>query len=205
MLDLKADATHKDILDHLEKAASYFYVHAQIEVDELELILELLINKDNLTMRFIASFAIHKLIRNKLNTKVSDDQGEPPLRAWLKIENHNDVFLELLSNTMFMEQCIPVKAMVAECICDFIKLAHKSMFETLILKSEFVQKSILVIDQLTTSKIAISPEFIHMKGEINKLAYNIVWSLGMINSERTDFANIFTHSGGVAVCLALIE
>ena len=53
--------------------------------------------------------------------------------------------------------------------------------------------------------MAISSEYIQMKGEINKLAYNLVWSLGMLNSENFEFSTIFINSGGVAVCLRLIE
>lgn len=205
LFDLSAGATHQDLLDQLEKAASFIQLHAQIEVEELALILDLLRNQDNQIMRFIASFCIHKLIRNKLNSAMVDDQSEPPLRAWLKIDNHNAEFLDLLCNTLFSDQSIPVKALLAECICDFLKLTSWSMFETLIIRSEYVQKAILILEQLVTSKIAIASDYIHMKGEINKLAYNIVWSLGMINSERAGFANIFINSGGVAVCLKLIE
>ena len=78
-----------------------------------------------------------------LVTMIDDDEeGDSTLRAWLKIGDHNAEFLDLICNTMAIEQSLPVKAMLAECLCDYIKLTHWSMFASLVRHSQYVQKSI---------------------------------------------------------------
>lgn len=127
------------------------------------------------------------------------------MRVWLNTDNNLVEFLDSICNMLNTEQSLPVKSMLAECICDFIKLTNWQMFEPLVLHSGYMQKAIAIVDHVVTSEMAINPTLVHFKSEINKLVYNLVWSLGMLNAERPEFSNVYLESGGVMVCLRLME
>ena len=87
-------------------------------------------------MRFIAALCLHKLVREKKGMQ-GDPEQQVSLRYWLNQESNNIEFLDTLCNSFYGEQSIPVKSVLSESICDFIKLYHWNVFEPLVLHAGF--------------------------------------------------------------------
>ena len=104
----------------------------------------------------------------------------------------------LLVNIFMQEQYVPTKTELAEAICCLSKQFTCTLLDEICLNGQFIKCALQTIVTLVQS--------LHlMKQEYTKLLYQLAWTLGILNSEKNEYSNLFIEYDGIKVLLNLIE
>ena len=83
-------------------------------------------------------------------------------------------------------------------MCDLVKQFNCDVLDHYVDKGNYINGSLLtLIESLKTIKT--------FKSTLQKLFYNLVWSIGILNSEHNRYADMFINSNGVNIVLKLVN
>jgi hypothetical protein len=97
---------------------------------------------------------------------------------------------------MLIENNLRVKTELAECLCEIIKQFDCLVFAVLDGKGDYIEKVIKVLGEMAKS-------IRYLRYEYSDLAMNLIWSLGIMNSENPHYGEIFVSNGGINTILAV--